>query len=296
MTVMRRLLIAVLPLFLAVLTACNSDNIDTAEQLKADMDAIDAYTAAHGLNAIPDQSGIRFVITKLGKKGMPPRGDQTIKAKYVGKFLDGTVFDDGSDVAEGPLNSFIAGWQYCLNVWPSGTQGILFVPSPLGYGNRTVNSIPANSILMFEITLNEVVLTNADKARFTSDTTAIEKYLSDHSIAAETDTTGVRYVIEDPGTGDPPSLYTKVKFNFAGTALTTGNEFYRGSSEPNAVFDSRVVDYLHGIKIGLMKVGKGGKVTVYIPSGLAFGPFENTQSALPANSNVKYEIELLEIY
>jgi FKBP-type peptidyl-prolyl cis-trans isomerase FkpA len=55
------------------------------------------------------------------------------------------------------------------------------------------------------------------------------------------------------------------------------------------------VDYINGIKVALMKIGVGGKITVYIPSGLAFGPVDNSASALPANSNVIYEVELLEI-
>jgi FKBP-type peptidyl-prolyl cis-trans isomerase len=49
------------------------------------------------------------------------------------------------------------------------------------------------------------------------------------------------------------------------------------------------------LKIGLSKIGVGGKITVYIPSGLAFGSTENSQSGIPANSNIYYTIELLEI-
>jgi FKBP-type peptidyl-prolyl cis-trans isomerase len=43
----------------------------------------------------------------------------------------------------------------------------------------------------------------------------------------------------------------------------------------------------------LSKIGVGGKIKLYSPSPLAFGPTENT--GIPANSIVTYEIELLEI-
>jgi FKBP-type peptidyl-prolyl cis-trans isomerase len=140
-----------------------------------------------------------------------------------------------------------------------------------------------------------VVQSNADKARFTSDTTAIEKFLADHNIDAETDGSGVRYVITEQGSGAMPEWFSKVKFKYSGTNLVTSTEFSSGTSEPTDSFDSRLADYINGMKVALMKLNVGGKITAYIPSGLAFGPQENSTILLPANSNVKYEIELLEI-
>ena len=37
-----------------------------------------------------------------------------------------------------------------------GGSGILLIPSALGYGNQAVGSIPANSVLIFEVTLLNV--------------------------------------------------------------------------------------------------------------------------------------------
>lgn len=279
------------------MSAClDHDVVDTGVQLTEDVATIDAYILEHGLNAYKDKSGIRFVIDELGKDGVPPRGDQTIKAKYTGKFLDGTVFDDGGDGADGPLGSFIGGWQYCLSIWPQGTKGKLFVPSPLGFGAKTVNNVPANSILMFDIDFTEVTLSNAEKARLTSDVQTIDDWLEENEIDAVKDSTGVRYVITSPGGGAVPGLYTRVKFSAVGKAFSTGNQFFTGTSEPTNVFDSRPADYIGGLKVALTHLPEGGKMTVYIPSGLAFGPFDNTQINLPANTIVVYEIELLEIY
>lgn len=290
--VMRSLVFAILAISLAT-TSCldRSDGVDTAVQMQRDIETIDSYIVQNGLNAYYDKTGVRFIITELGTKGFPPRTEQGIKVKYKGMFLDGTVFDAGP-TAEGALGSFIYGWQYGLAVWPAGTKGTLFVPSPLGYGPAQVNSIPPNSILKFEIELTEVVVSNADKARLAADIATIDAYLEEHSIDAVKDSTGVRYVVTEPGAGAMPGLFSKVKFKYTGRAMATDTEFFNGGSEPSDIFDSRVTDFINGIKVGLMKVAIGGKVTIYVPSTLAFGNKENNGANLPANSIVIYDIEL----
>jgi len=296
MRVMRRLgLIAFVVLALGM-TSCfdKPDGIDTATQMLMDMQTIDEYVALNNIDVYKDKTGIRFAIDELGTGGFPPRPDQLIKIKYTGRILDGNVFD--SRDAQGVLNTFIPGWQYGLSVWPAGTKGKLYVPSPLAYGDRTVGTIPPNSILAFDVELKEVVPSNADKARFTADTTAIDDYIESHNIQGVVkDSTGIRYVIHEAGTGPTPTWYLKCKFKYTGTSLTNGLQFFDGASEPNELFDSRVVDFINGVKFGLTKIAVGGKISVYIPSPLAFGPFDNPQTGLAANSIVKYDIELLEI-
>jgi FKBP-type peptidyl-prolyl cis-trans isomerase len=257
-----------------------------------DVESIDQYLAAHNIDAIKDKSGIRFHLDEVGTNGLPPRLDQSVKATYTGKFLNGTVFDPGGTITQ-RLDSLILGWQIGLSVWPAGTKGTLYVPSPFGYGDATVQTVPPNSILVFTIDLHEVVLGKAEQAQFASDLKKVDDYLAEKSIDAIKDTTGVRYVITEPGSGPLPTWYTKVKFKYKGTVLSSGIPFFDGTAEPTDTFDCRVVDFLNGIKVGLSKIGVGGKITVYLASGLAFG--ERSTQDVPENSNVIYEIELLEI-
>lgn len=297
MRVVRSTSILAIGLFLLVMQSCidRDTGIDSAAQLEADKQTIDSYLVQNGITAQKDKSGVRFKITELGTKGFPARTDQTIKAKYVGKFLDGTVFDPGTNPVTGVLSTFISGWQVAFTILPPGTKATIWIPSPLAYGSQSRGSIPPNSILVFDIEFVEVQYTNAEKQRLTSDINAIDAFLADKNIDAVEDTTGVRYVITTPSSGAHPDRFTKVKFSAVGKNLTTGNQFYSGTSEPNDYFDSRVADFIHGLQVGLLNLGKGGKMTVYIPSGLAFGPYENTSTSLPANSNVIYEIELIDI-
>jgi FKBP-type peptidyl-prolyl cis-trans isomerase len=296
MRVVRKSTLIFFTAFAFMFTGCfdKPDGLDTAAQMAKDTEIIDTYLALNNIDAYVDKSGVRFTIEKLGTGGFPPRPDQAIKYKYVGHFLDGTQFDQGGE-ATNVLNTLIFGWQTGLAVWPVGTKGTLYVPSPLGYGSDPHNSVPANSILVFDVELEAVIPTNAEKARLAADIVTIDNYLADHSIDAVKDTPGVRYVITQPGEGPMPTWYQKVQFSYRGRALANGVEFFNGTGAPNDIFDSRMVDYISGIRLGLSKISAGGKITVYVPSGLAFGPNENTQSSLPANSIVIYDIELTQL-
>ncbi|HMJ68059.1 MAG TPA: FKBP-type peptidyl-prolyl cis-trans isomerase [Cyclobacteriaceae bacterium] len=270
-----------------------SDSFDPNVQMAADIETIDQFLAKNNIDAIVDLSGLRFHIETVGT-GFPPRYDQTVKVDYTGKFLSGSVFDDGVDET-GVLKGYIAGWQLALSVWPAGTKGTIYIPSPLAYGNQAVGSIPPNTILVFDVHLKEVVTSGAEKVRLAADIKTIDEYLASKAIDAVKDTTGVRYVITNPGTGPLPTWYTKIKFNYSGRVLATNAQFFNGSSEPNVGFDSRMIDFINGLKVGLSKVGAGGKITIYVPADLAFGPNESTTSPVPANSNVSYEIEVVEL-
>jgi len=54
------------------------------------------------------------------------------------------------------LSNVIQGWQEGIPLFNEGGSGILLIPSALGYGSQTVNSIPSNSVLIFEVTLLRV--------------------------------------------------------------------------------------------------------------------------------------------
>lgn len=272
--------------------SCLDKGVDPDVQFQDDLDAIDAHLANNSITAYKDPSGIRLAVNTLGTAGLPPRRDQQAKVKYKGMLLDGTVFEE--NVITNYVGNFITGWQRGLTMLPKGTSATIYIPSALGYGTQAVGPIPANSILIFEVEMQDVILSAGEKLRAPTDITAIDNYLTENNITAVADTTGVRYVITQTGTGDAPGWYSKVKFNYTGK-LMNGTEFFTGTSEPNSAFDSRVVDYIHGISIALSKLSPGGKGTFYIPSGLAFGPNDQSTAPVPANSNVIYEIELTEI-
>jgi FKBP-type peptidyl-prolyl cis-trans isomerase len=68
--------------------------------------------------------------------------------------------------------------------------------------------------------------------------------------------------------------------------------------QPSEAFASRLVDYINGMKVGLSKMNNASKATLYIPSGLAFGPNGATNAGtliIPGNSNIIVEVEVTSI-
>ena len=118
-----------------------------------DEEIILQYIAGNNLNAQPTGSGLYYVIENQGN-GSKPNLNSTVTVAYVGKLTDGTIFDQSSSLgATFPLSNVIQGWQEGIPYFREGGSGILLIPSTLGYGSQSVGNIPANSVLIFEISL-----------------------------------------------------------------------------------------------------------------------------------------------
>jgi FKBP-type peptidyl-prolyl cis-trans isomerase len=284
---------AVLAALVVLISSCNRDLVDPAEQAAIDVNAIDEYIASSGITAYKDITGARFSITTLGTGGFPPLFDQQSTVMYSGRMLDGTEFDEGTSTNY--VGAYILGWQRMLPLLPKGTKATIFIPSGMGYGPTGYGPIPGNAVLVFDVEMQDVIVSASEKIRAQGDVASIDSFLADNNITAITDTTGVRYVIIEQGTDVKPDWFSRVKFNYKGTVLTASESFTTGVAEPSGSTDSRVVDYIHGVKFGLMQLGIGGKGTFYIPSGLAFGANSGGSAAVPAHANLVYELELLEI-
>jgi len=110
-------------------------------------------------------SGLQYRIITEGKGKMPVRED-VVRVHYTGRLADGTVFDSSEDrgePAEFPVGAVIAGWTEALMMMPVGSEWELVIPSELGYGERPVGNIPANSVLFFNVKLLDIVPPAAKK-------------------------------------------------------------------------------------------------------------------------------------
>ena len=81
----------------------------------------------------------------------------SIRVKYEGKLVNGTVFDSSErakgGVATLALSNTIKAWQMALTQMPIGATWELYVPYELGYGDRGTGPIPPYSALTFKVTL-----------------------------------------------------------------------------------------------------------------------------------------------
>ncbi|MBX2989007.1 MAG: FKBP-type peptidyl-prolyl cis-trans isomerase [Bdellovibrionaceae bacterium] len=104
-------------------------------------------------------SGLQYTIITEGK-GPKPTDEDVVKCHYSGTLIDGTKFDssfDRGEPAEFPVKGVIPGWTEALKLMPAGTKAKLFIPPDLAYGAQGRPGIPANSALIFDVELIEIM-------------------------------------------------------------------------------------------------------------------------------------------
>ena len=121
-----------------------------------DNDIIQQYISDNNLNAESTESGLYYVIDLPGT-GENPTVSSNVTVAYTGSLTDGSIFDQSnSNGITFPLSGVIQGWQEGIPLFKEGGSGILLIPSALGYGSQSVGSIPANSVLIFDVNLIDV--------------------------------------------------------------------------------------------------------------------------------------------
>lgn len=112
-------------------------------------------------------SGLYYKVLSQGKKGaIKPSATDKVRVHYTGTFTDGRQFDSSVGKASfsfSLLGGVIKGWIEAVQLMPVGSKYQFVIPPELGYGNADHRSIPAGSILLFEIELLEIVEKNSNK-------------------------------------------------------------------------------------------------------------------------------------
>lgn len=121
-----------------------------------------------------------------------------------------------------------------------------------------------------------------------SEVLALEQYLSTNKIEATKNDLGFYYKIEAAGTGEHPDACSEVDVNYKGS-LTNGNIF---EQKQNLHFQLKGL--IKGWQVGIPLIGKGGKITLYLPPSLAYGDRES--NGIPANSILIFTIDLIKVY
>lgn len=121
------------------------------DQREVDEALIQEYITTNNLQTTSTSSGLHYIINNAGSGGAPSLA-AVVDVTYVGYLLNGTEFDSGS--SEFPLSNLIPGWQEGIPKIEKGGDIKLIIPSHLGYGSRDTGSIPKNSVLVFDIVLN----------------------------------------------------------------------------------------------------------------------------------------------
>ncbi len=152
-------------IFLSFVTACQETPPPAPPTPLVAATPAPAPTISGEMKATP--SGVKYQDLAIGE-GQRPLWGQTVKVQYVGKLLDGNIFEQGKyefklgdkDTLKG-FNIGIGGGQE-IDAMKIGGQRVLILPPDLAYGEQGSGKlIPPNATLRFEIELLEVKGTKA---------------------------------------------------------------------------------------------------------------------------------------
>lgn len=111
-------------------------------------------------------------ILEVGERdGNSPFFTDTVSVYYRGELINGTVFDQNYSgdldtevhvpthfaLQADQTDGLILGWITALQYMKEGDRVELYIPSALGYGTQSQSSIPANSVLIFDLKLEKVI-------------------------------------------------------------------------------------------------------------------------------------------
>ncbi|MEK6783068.1 MAG: FKBP-type peptidyl-prolyl cis-trans isomerase [Bacteroidota bacterium] len=146
-----------------------------------------------------------------------------------------------------------------------------------------------------------------ERIQLNLDIEAIDKFLDEKGITAEETESGLRYVVTKAGKGENAQPGQSAAINYSGSLLN--GQFFDSSIESvarkNNVFTEGrnyvpydvVVDagsVIKGWDEVMKLMNKGSKLTVYIPSPLAFGN-QRRSNEIPENSILVFDMEMVEI-
>ena len=142
------------------------------EEYKAkETNDLEKYLSDNKIKAKPTESGLYFIELKKGTGAKAETGKK-VKVNYVGKLLDGKVFDTNIESEAKKANVYtdkrpykefefelgkrevIPGWEEALTMMKAGGKARVIIPSKLAYGeNGAGGVIPPYASLVFEIEL-----------------------------------------------------------------------------------------------------------------------------------------------
>lgn len=136
-----------------------------AKQSIIDDHLIVDYLKANGYDDVyRTESGLYYIEIQEGT-GPAPAPGQIVTVNYTGQFTNGETFDSNTDPKFNHVEPFqfgidknhvVDGMNEGLKMMKKGGKAVIVIPSKLAYGNRGVNDIPPNAILIFELELLDV--------------------------------------------------------------------------------------------------------------------------------------------
>ncbi len=230
-------------------------------------------------------SGLEYTITTKGNGKKPQVGDK-VKVHYTGKLTNDTIFD--SSLKTGQPFEFklgagqvIKGWDEAFLLLQVGDKAKLKLPADLAYGERAMGPIPANSTLIFDVELIEVIEGVKPWVAKTKDTIKTAS--------------GLQYMyFQKNEKADVIKKGDNVKVHYSG--YFRDGKMFDSSVDRGQPFQLKVGmgQVIPGWDEGLLLLKKGEKAKLIIPYNLAYGE-QGRAPVIPAKSDLIFDIEIVDV-
>ncbi|MFK7770401.1 MAG: FKBP-type peptidyl-prolyl cis-trans isomerase [Mariniblastus sp.] len=165
------------------------------------------------------------------------------------------------------------------------TVRVTIEDNTLPAGEQTASAVLALTIETDQANIDEFIMTN---------------FIADNNLNATKVQDGLYVVIDEPGTGDNPTLANRVRVKYDGKVVevndqnrTVGrDDSFDTSSEDGVEFP--LTGVIEGWRVGIPQFKVGGQGKLIIASDLAYGQFGNGPN-IPPNSVLVFDIDLKEI-
>ncbi len=285
---------------ITILSSCEKEyeKIETIDDTK-----LTQYIASNNLQVTKDPSGFYYQIVNPGM-GENFKNTDSVLYHFVLKSLDGKSFYDTRTGADnvgtlvGYSDQILQGLSFpavrtaILALKPGGEANVL-LPSYLGFGRNGQPrlNVPSNEPLLINITTLE------DRSQTARDEKLIKAFLERNNLNATRDVSGIYYIIDRPGSGTEINSQSTVYPYYTGRTLD-GTEFDSNKADTavNFALNGGVIT---GWQKALPLIKEGGKMRIFIPSVLAYGPGgrqdQTGATKIKSNAILDFDIEVRKV-
>lgn len=276
---------------------------------------LEAYFKEKNITPKRSADGIYYSIEREGKGALPRKGSY-IKMRYVGRLMDGTVFDQSPEgesfVYRAGIRQLIDGWERGMNQLREGSKATLYIPSKMAYGARSVGKVPADASLIIEVDF-EKILSDAEyekyteslekkekeaferkkKEQFQQDLAIMKRFAQAKNLSVNSTLSGLSYVITKKGKGATPIKGDKVAVQYE--AFLSDDTSVDASKKEPYRFVVGIGKVMPGWDEGIKFFPKGAEGWLLVPSALAYGGLAIKENNIPANATLFFKIKVVEV-
>lgn len=125
-----------------------------------------------------------------------------------------------------------------------------------------------------------------------TDAKLIADYLAKNKLNAQRTPSGLAYAVTTPGSGPAPARGDSVRVRYTGKLLN--GKVFDSNTADGIVFPVGMGWVIPGWDEGILRLKKGDKATLVIPSLLAYGE-QGVPGNIPPNSVLAFEVELVDV-